>query len=234
MTTAIAIICKTPRPGVSKTRMIPLLGADMAARLAGAFLRDIAGIIQEVSRFIVCRGFAVYAPEGSEDVLRTYLPPDFKFICQQDVTLGAVLLRTTELLLLQNYAQVVLVNADSPTLPPCQLIAAVEALRRPEDRMVVGPAVDGGYYLIGLKRAHARLFSDIPWSTADVLARTRERAREISLPVFDLQTWYDVDDAEGLNLLKAELAGERPAFAQPSAIAPIARATRALLAGSTP
>jgi len=70
---------------------------------------------------------------------------------------------------------------------------------------VLGEAEDGGYYLIGLKHAHRHLFDGIAWSTAEVFARTRQRAAEIDLPVQLLPPWYDVDDAETLNRLCEEL-----------------------------
>ena len=67
---------------------------------------------------------------------------------------------------------------------------------------MLGPAEDGGYYLLGLKAAHAELFEDIAWSTAEVAAQTRARARAIGLPVVELPVWYDVDDARALDRLR--------------------------------
>ena len=98
-----------------------------------------------------------------------------------------------------------LINSDSPTLPPAVLRDAVKALHAPGDRIVLGPADDGGYYLIGLKQAHRRLFQDIAWSTPTVLASTLERAREIGLECTMLPSWYDVDDADSLHRLCQEL-----------------------------
>ena len=73
---------------------------------------------------------------------------------------------------------------------------------------VLGPAEDGGYYLIGLKRAHPRLFEEIAWSTPLVFAQTVERAREIGLEPVVLPPWYDVDDVASLHRLHRELLGE--------------------------
>jgi len=70
---------------------------------------------------------------------------------------------------------------------------------------VLGPSEDGGYYLIGLRTPVARLFEEIAWSTAAVAAQTRERAAEAGLPVEMLRRWYDVDDADSLGHLCAEL-----------------------------
>ena len=91
-------------------------------------------------------------------------------------------------LLAAGYGSVCLVNSDSPTLPTAFLVDAAMALRAPDDRLVLGPAADGGYYCIGLKRPHLRLFEEIAWSTPRVFAQTCDRAREIGLAVVLLPT----------------------------------------------
>ena len=104
-----------------------------------------------------------------------------------------------------------LIDSDSPVLPAAALAAAVEALAMPGDRVVLGPSEDGGYYLIGVKQAHGRLFEDITWSTEHVTPETLQRAEELGLEVVQLPTWYDVDDAPTLRALCGELfAGTRP------------------------
>ena len=97
-------------------------------------------------------------------------------------------------------------NSDSPTLPTAVLLQAVHSLLSPGDRVVLGPAEDGGYYLLGMKQPHARLFADIAWSTDSVAATTRMRAVALGLDVVTLPTWYDVDDSASLNRLVAETA----------------------------
>lgn len=228
-TAAIGIICKTPQPGRSKTRLQPLLGAEDAAGLAAVFLSDIASAIEAVPEAVGRAGFAVYAPAGSEAALRPLLPPQFGLLCRQGTTLSSVLLGATEHFRAQGHDCAVLVNADSPTLPTLLITAAVAALRAPGDRVVLGPATDGGYYLIGLKQAHAHLFEDIPWSTAGVLAATRARAAEIGLAVSELPAWYDIDDALTFSWLLDELAGRALPFATPGLSGGPARATRAFL-----
>ena len=94
---------------------------------------------------------------------------------------------------------------DSPTLPNPFLVDAVRRLAQPGDRVVLGPADDGGYYLIGLKHAHVRLFEEITWSTDQVLRQTIERARELELETTLLPAWYDVDDGATLGRLCGEL-----------------------------
>src|SRR5262249_21011423 len=82
-----------------------------------------------------------------------------------------------------------------------------EVLARPGDRAVLGPSTDGGYYLLGLKHAHARMFEDITWSTERVAEQTLARAREIGLDGHGLSAWYDVDDLEVRMRVDAELRG---------------------------
>jgi uncharacterized protein len=94
----------------------------------------------------------------------------------------------------------------------------------PRDRVVIGPSFDGGYYLIGIRRAHAELFHAIDWSTEQVAEQTRQRALALGLEVIDLEAWYDVDDAHSLQRLLHELALDQvadPASAYP---APVTRA----------
>ena len=103
-----------------------------------------------------------------------------------------------------------LLNSDSPTLPTGYLVAAATALAAPGDRVVVGPATDGGYYLIGIKHAHRRLFQDVDWSTERVFRQTLARADELGLPVVVLPSWYDVDCEAALRVLIGELVDGRP------------------------
>ncbi len=81
--------------------------------------------------------------------------------------------------------------------------------------MVIGPCWDGGYYLLGLRHAHTRLFEDIAWNTDQVYAETVERSKEINLPAITLPGWYDVDDQLSLNRLLSELFPERANEAVP-------------------
>src|SRR5205807_6799273 len=102
-----------------------------------------------------------------------------------------------------------LVNADSPTLPTQFLVETVLRLREPGDRVVLGPAADGGYYLIGLKQFHRRLFEEIDWSTERVFRQTLARAGEIGVTVEALAEWYDVDDEATLAMLAREIGPRR-------------------------
>ena len=222
---AIGIFCKTPAAGQSKTRLSPPLRPEECAALSACFIRDVAKTIGDVAQEGAAVGYAVYTPSGSEAGLRKLLPASFHLLPQCDADFGerlAVAMRT----LLARHDGAIIVNADSPTLPASILRAAIEATRG-RDAVVLSPALDGGYTLIGLSRMHERLFVDIPWSTAQVHERTVARAAEIGLPVVTVPGWYDVDDAASLALLLSELDGRPPALAQGGLRGAHAPATRA-------
>lgn len=204
-TCALGLMAKAPIAGAVKTRLVPPLTPDEAAALNVCFLRDMATNIQSVSDTEPASGLVVYTPPGSEPAFGGVLPERFMLLAQRGASLGERLCNATDDLLKQGFHAVCLINSDSPTLPRSILTRAINALASEGDRVVLGAAEDGGYYLIGLKQAHRNLFNEIAWSTSDVLARTRQRAAEIDLPVELLPPWYDVDDAETLNRLCEEL-----------------------------
>jgi uncharacterized protein len=201
---ALAVMIKAPQAGSSKTRLVPPLTPDEAAALSASFLRDTAGNIDSIAA-PGAEGVAVYTPAGAEEVIKSLLPTGFKLLTQRGQGFGERLLHAAEDLLTIGYDCLCLIDSDSPTLPPGLLVAAMNELSRPGDRVVLGASDDGGYYLIGLKQVHPRLFSDIEWSTARVLEQTIERASEINLEIKVLPAWYDVDSAATLHRLCEEI-----------------------------
>jgi uncharacterized protein len=225
---AVGIFCKTPARGLSKTRLSPPLRAEECAALSACFIRDLAATIHRLAEDEIVTPYAVYTPQGTEDHLRTLLPPSFRLLAQCEAGFGERLARAVSDLLSAGHAGAILVNADSPTLPASILAAAANALRG-EDAVVLSPAIDGGYTLIGLSHPHAHVFTDIPYSTPHVYRLTVQRAREMGLPVINVPGWYDVDDAQSLRLLEAELAGRRLSFLDPELQGAAASATRRFL-----
>jgi rSAM/selenodomain-associated transferase 1 len=208
---AIGIMCKTPIPGSSKTRLSPPLSAAECAEISACFIRDLANTIHELSLSADVVPYAVYTPKGSEDSLRRLLPDSFRLALQCEGGFGVRLLQGTIDLLNDGHSGAILVNSDSPTLPKAILKQAVDAVDN-GDNVTLSPAVDGGYTLIGLSRPHARLFEDIPWSTSEVYRLTLERAREIGLSAKIVHGWYDVDDSASLKMLEDELSGKHLDF----------------------
>lgn len=220
---AVAIVCKTPGVGGGKSRLRPILGAERVASLSACFIRDLAAALEAVPATLDRRLHALFSPAGSEAALRPLLPPPWRLIPREAASVGLLLEQSTAAFLAEGHDCAILVNGDSPTLPTGFVVQAIAALREPGDRVVLGPARDGGYYLVGLKRPHPRLFRDIAWSTPEVLARTLDRAAEIGLPVTLLPPWYDVDEPDDLRRLEAEFDGQGQGGPAPH--------TRALLAG---
>ena len=203
---------KAPRSGAVKTRLVPPLCAEEASQLSTCFVKDILANLLTVSEREPVDCYAAYSPPGSEALFRGFLPQQIRLLPPRSVGLANSLPDAIEDLIAAGYEEgACLVNADSPTLPTSLLAEAVTRLRAPGDRVVLGPATDGGYYLIGLKRPHRHLFQDIDWSTDRVYRQTIERAASIGLESVTLAAWYDVDDAASLSWLCQELlCGRRP------------------------
>ena len=244
---ALAVMTKAPQAGKVKTRLVPPLTPEEAAELNKCFLRDTTSAISNAcSRCSVddtshppsrsfgaasgetdtargC-GIAVYTPIGAESAYANILPADFSLLPQRGDGFGERLYFATEDLFKCGFESVCLIDSDSPTVSAANFGDAVELLASPDDRIVLGPSDDGGYYLIGLKRPHREMFEKIDWSTERVLNQTIERATGIGLEVKLLPTGYDVDDGESLRRLCNELLCE-------SGDESIAPNTRSFLAG---
>jgi rSAM/selenodomain-associated transferase 1 len=205
---AIAIMAKAPAAARVKTRLSPLLSPDEAGELSACFLRDMTEMLARAGQAAPIDGYIAFAPAGSEASFSSIVAPGTGFVLADGaidappgvVGFGGCLLQGARALFAQGYGAVGLLNSDSPTLP-AQLMVEAARLLAAGERAVLGPASDGGYYLIGLKAPHAELFADIDWSTARVAAQTRAAAQRLGLAVAELAPWYDVDDPASLACL---------------------------------
>ena len=202
---AIAVMAKAPRIGEAKTRLLPALSPAAAAGLSACFIRDAAGNIAAAGREAAIDAYIAYSPPEAEGEFRELMGSEVRLLPSRRAGLAASLYDAAADLLLAGYGSVCLVNSDSPTLPTSVLAEAARTLSGPDDRIVLGPAEDGGYYLIGLKAAEPRIFADIAWSSPVVAQETAARARETGLPVALLPPWYDVDDEATLRRLSRAL-----------------------------
>jgi rSAM/selenodomain-associated transferase 1 len=200
----IAVMAKASKPGRTKTRLTPPLTPTEAALFNSAFLADIAANLLDAGKSMPVDGYMAFGPPG-EAAFFDFLPPEIGIFEAWRPNFGDCLSDTIRELFHRGHRAACVLNADSPTLPPAFLAEAAGVLAADGDRAVLGPSSDGGYYLLGLKQHHVRLFQDIAWSTGVVAAQTLERAAEIGLPVHVLPTWYDVDDRDALWLLRGEL-----------------------------
>ena len=207
---AVGIFCKTPVPGLSKTRLSPPLRPEECATLSACFIRDLATTIARTGRRRRCHRIRhIHAGRYESAHCACCFRPISACCCNVTAISARGSMTATRELLRQPCGGI-LVNADSPTLPASILRAAVDATRR--GGVVLSPALDGGYTLIGLARLHERLFADIPWSTSGVHQTTVERAAEIGMPVINVPGWYDVDDAASLALLAGRARGRTAAI----------------------
>jgi len=222
---AIAVMAKAPRAGRVKTRLSPFLNPDEARDLGCCFLADVTANLALAARQAPIDPFVAFAPAGTEQAFSEIVPPGTGFVLADGIDpappgiagFGRCLFQAADHLLGMGYGAVGLLNSDSPTLPTAVLVRAAAAAAERADRVVLGPSLDGGYYLIVVRKPEPRLFAGIEWSTDRVAAQTRLRAQEVGLDILELEPWYDVDDAASLQRLIAELddggTGSYPASA---------------------
>ena len=217
---AVAVMAKAPRPGHVKTRLQSILTADEAAQMGAAFLCDITANLAAAAQLAPLHGYVAYAPAGQEARFDGLLAPGTRLVLADGTDgeapgvegFGRSLLHATRALLGMGYGAACVLNADSPTLPTAYLVRAAERLVAPGRRAVLGPADDGGYWLLGMQAVEPSLYARIAWSTGSVAADTAARAAEAGLPLETLGTWFDVDDRDSLDCLLQPAApgGDQP------------------------
>jgi rSAM/selenodomain-associated transferase 1 len=196
----IAVFAKAPVPGSVKTRLVPLLGAEGAARLH-------AGLVNQALSTAAATRPAKLQLWCSPDASHPFLAACAKrFACetrtQQGADLGERMAHAFE-----GNTPLVLIGSDCPALRASHISHAWDALEFHD--AVVAPAEDGGYALIALARPCPSLFSDIAWGEPNVMQRTRERLAGAKLSWMELPTLWDVDRPEDYERLRAsEMAGE--------------------------
>ena len=198
--------------------------------MSAAFLRDITENIRLASQDADIVAYVAFAPAGLEGLFDGMLAAGTQLVLADGTGpmpdgvegFGCSLLHATRALFARGHEAVCVLNSDSPTLPTACLVQAAQHLRPGTDRVALGPAEDGGYYLLGTTALHERLYAGITWSTERVAAQTRAAAAAISLHAAELPAWYDVDDRAALGRLIADLdAGT--GFAAPATAACVAR-----------
>jgi uncharacterized protein len=192
----IIIFTRFPEPGVTKTRLISALGAEGACRLHRALTEKIIALVHRVRKSLPL-AVEIHFSGGSREQMADWLGRDLEYVVQAGSDLGARMEQAFRRAFRRGWKQVVLIGSDLPDLTN-SLIR--EAFRRLENHdLVLGPARDGGYYLIGLKKNRPELFGNhIPWGTAEVLKKTRATAEQLGLTTAHLAILRDVDRPEDL------------------------------------
>jgi len=199
---ALVVFAKAPIPGQVKTRLCPPLTPDEAATVHGSFVIDtLERTRTAVSKFrLSADRYLACAPSSTLTFFKIMEERQaVRLLEQEGEDLGARMHGVFERLFADGYGKVIIVGTDVPALPLTTYQQAIELLGRHD--LVLGPALDGGYYLIGLKKPAAALFRDIPWSTDRVLALTKENGGALGLTIGQLPEWRDVDTIEDLKTL---------------------------------
>ena len=199
---ALVIFAKAPIPGQVKTRLCPPLTPDEAATLHGSFVLDTLERAKNATirlklpldRYLAC------APSSTLAFFRIMEERQaVRLIDQEGDDLGARMDHAAATMFARGYRRVLIVGTDVPTLPLDRYRHALALLDQQD--LVLGPAEDGGYYLIGLCKPVPGLFEGIAWSTNRVLAMTREKADNLGLTLALLESWRDVDTIDDLRAL---------------------------------
>jgi hypothetical protein len=194
------IFARAPEPGRSKTRLIPRLGAAAAAALHAAMIDDVLRMSRDVgARRVLAAADRPDHPFLIEMAAREAIP----LVPQSEGDLGARMAAAIAAGLTEAQ-RVCIIGSDSPALRPAQITAAFARLDTAD--VVLGPAEDGGYWLIGARRPLGPVLADTAWSTSTVLATTRARAERAGLSVALADLHWDVDEPPDLERLARALA----------------------------
>jgi rSAM/selenodomain-associated transferase 1 len=230
---ALVVMLKVPVAGQVKTRLVPLLTEKDAARLYRRFIQDTFNCINILNGIDI---IAAYTPKNLKLRVKKIVPAGTVIIPQKGKDLGQRLSNIFSELFSFGYKKIAIIGSDSPDLP-IGYIKKSFTLLKGKTELVLGPAQDGGYYLIAMSNLLSPLgtdlksvpkggwgafageiFQDIPWSTDAVFKKTMEKAKKAGLKAAILPKWYDVDDADSLKVLRNSLK-----------ISPVASKTNALM-----
>lgn len=214
-TPAIIVMAKAPRAGEAKTRLAPPLTHAEAAHLAACMFADTVSAALTVGAAVV----VAYAPADGraalEEALRLTLNEEasggLHWLEQQGEGLSERLEGVAARAFAGGFGPLLFVGADSPTLPPGCLAAALEMFRRGRADVALGPTEDGGYYAVGMRVPAAGLFYSVEWSTPLAYEQTARNAERRGLRLLELPPWYDVDTPADLERLRAELSTDEEA-----------------------
>ena len=195
----LVIMAKAPRPGVVKTRLAPTLSPTVVTAFYCCLLDDTLALARSLSAVEV----AIMCPDSDVNELAQLAGGEMSVVAQKGEGLAAGLTSVFAQFAEGHKRRVIAFNSDSPHLPRTVLDDAFEMLAAHD--VVVGPTHDGGYYLVGAKASHPTLFAGDGMGTTSALERFLSRARALELSVGFADPFYDIDVADDLTRLAAEL-----------------------------
>jgi uncharacterized protein len=192
----IIIFTRFPEPGLTKTRLIPVLGPEGACRLHRELTEKIVAQVQQIKESYPLM-VEIHFSGGSREQMAGWLGRDFQYVIQEEGDLGTRMRLAFQKAFRQGWERVVLIGSDLPDLTPAIIQESFDRLTNHD--LVLGPARDGGYYLIGLKANLPELFGNpIIWGTREVLKDTLISANRLGLKTALLTRLRDVDRPEDL------------------------------------
>lgn len=193
----LIIFTRYPEPGKTKTRLIPVLGAEGAATLQRKMTEDKLAEVEKLQAFYPLP-VEVHFAGGNEQLMQDWLGSSIIYRRQSEGDIGCRMASAFQASFQAGMNSVVLIGTDCPDLNAKLIAQAFQELEQHD--LVLGPAQDGGYYLIGLHRLIPELFTGISWSTAEVLKQTQSIAQNIELAVAYLPLLSDIDRPEDLSV----------------------------------
>lgn len=182
----LILFLKSPRPGAVKTRLAKTLGADAACAAYRALVETLLRRLATVENVELC-----YSPDDARQEIVFWLREGWRAAPQGPGDLGERLERAFRNAFANGARRVIVIGSDCPDITNVDLEEGWSALQ--SNGVVLGPAVDGGYWLIGLRAPQPALFADMPWSTSALLQATLDRCADAGLRVQLLRTLSDVD-----------------------------------------
>jgi hypothetical protein len=193
----LIVFTRYPEPGKTKTRLIPVLGAEGAATLQRKMTENQLAEVKELQAFYSL-SVEVHFAGGNEQLMQNWLGSNLIYRRQSEGDIGCRMASAFQASFAAGMNGVVIIGIDCPDLNAQLIAQAFQALCQHD--LVLGPAQDGGYYLIGLRRLIPELFTGISWSTAEVLQQTLSIAQKLELAVALLPLLSDIDRPEDLSI----------------------------------
>ncbi len=203
----LAVMVRAPKPGQVKTRLVPPLSFEEAAGLYRAFIVDTL----DMANHIPCTDiFAACTPRSGLLSLSNLIPEGISITIQKDVDLGARIYGVFEDLFARGFERVAIIGSDSPDMPTAFITNAFRLLEENPGKVVLGPATDGGYYLIAMDGLTKVPFEDMEWGSETVFDETVAR---LGGDLLLLPEWHDIDRPEDILLLdESAMAPESARF----------------------
>lgn len=195
----IVVMTKIPVPGKTKSRLASILTPDQRGELSQAFLQD---IISELRILPYELAIAIWPP-GNEDIIEEILEYPYMIFPQRGNDIGERMMYAAQDMLYKGLGPVIIVGSDIPLLSGYHIKKAIEALQNND--IVLGPAKDGGFYLIGLNTCIPNLFHHINWSSGQECQQLINNTKKLSLKLHLIDELFDIDTPDDYHMLYQEI-----------------------------